>query len=189
MPLLAGVNSIKDIDSPMKFFIFIAMVVTANLTLADYVVQGTSVKCADTFVVEKNNLVNSQPKSKKYQNDDGSWVMYWSEEHAATCKVNGYDIKAKVKGREARAKGACGSSPGSNLNLIVNGVEVLQYSLMNNWCYQSLDRVEIDGDNITICGHSGHDKNKGCFSNSLEDLIKIGLPLSPFPINKLLSNK
>lgn len=165
------------------------MTVTTKLTLADYVVQGTSVECSDRFVVEKHNLINSQPKSKKYQNDDGSWVLFWSEEYAVNCKVNGYEINAKIKGRETRAKGACGSNPGSNLNIIVNDLEVLRYSLMNNWCYQSLDRVEIDGDSIKICGHTGHDKNKACFSNSLEDLIKIGLPLSPFPIDKLLSNK
>jgi hypothetical protein len=161
------------------------MIGISSNTFADFSVSGLRAECSDIFVVEKYNLINEQPKADKYQLKDGSWVLFRSEELVLNCKINDLSVEARLKGKDARAKGACRSNPGAKLTLSINGKEVLKNSLMNNWCYQSLNRIEIKDSMIKICGHVGHDKDKACFTNSLRYLKSVGLPLSPFPMTKL----
>lgn len=173
----------------MKYIIITLLIVISTNTYADFSVGGLRTECSDIFVVEKYNLINEQPKANKYQLKDGSWVLFRSEELVLNCEINDLVVEARLKGKKARAKGACGSNPGVKLTLSINGEEILKSSLMNNWCYQSIDRIEIKDSMIKICGHVGHDKDKTCFTNGLKALKNIGLPLSPFPITKLSSKK
>ncbi|NVK38237.1 MAG: hypothetical protein HWE18_09950 [Gammaproteobacteria bacterium] len=169
----------------MRIFYSLLLLCFSQFVLADWKVQGIRMACGDDFKVLSHNLINKEPKEELYEDIDGSWLVFRAQEKELECSLNGLTIKSKVTGKKSSARGACGSAKGASLSLTINGLEILKNSLMNNECYQSIDKIEISPQKITICGHQGNGKAQECFDSSWENISDMQLPLSPFPISKL----
>jgi hypothetical protein len=169
----------------MRIFYSLLLLCFSQLIVADWKVQGIKMSCAADFKVASHNLMNKEPKEELYEESDGSWLIFRAQEKEIECSLNGLTINSKVSGKKSSARGACGSAKGANLSLTINGTEILKNSLMNNECHQSIDKIEIMPQKITICGHQGIGKPQECFESSWEEISNMQLPLSPFPISKL----
>lgn len=161
---------------------------------ADYSVQGIKILCTkDAFVISAHTLHNKKPSNDIVNEGKGNKIFYGTKTHAVSCLVGARSIKAEIKNREHRLKGACGASPGSYVTVWIDDTPVMQRQLFNNYCYQSIDSISFrqsknEGFVTKICGN-GNASNfdfEGCFIFKQDRFLSQEFPLGQFPLSDFM---
>lgn len=113
-------------------------------------------------------------------------------EHRLACQIAGRTVEVSFHMDPPAERGPCSGQPGGWLSVSQDG-QPLFASMMNNYCYQSLDAVvvrRIDSElEYKFCG-DGQSANfavDGCLIFSQQQFGRLKFPLSSFPISDLLS--
>ena len=113
-------------------------------------------------------------------------------EHALSCRIAGRTIEVSFRMDPPGERGPCSGQPGGRVSVSQDGQPILS-SMMNNYCYQSLDAVVVrrNGSELEykFCGDGLSERFEldGCLTFSQKQFDHLKLPLSSFPISDLIS--
>ncbi len=189
----------------IRLGILFFLALSSCLVSADWMKQGMFVKCEDSysFEISTYNLVSGKPQlAGEYMYSDLSPKdknrVYWDyEQHKTECDVAGISILAIFQIQKP-GSGMCGANPGAKLKLVVDGKDVFGYATVNNDCYDSLNRIKFYSYNgerenlsFTICGHTKDVALHfdGCLEYLNGSFFNLPIPLSAFPLSKLIYDK
>ena len=187
----------------MRKIISLILGATSFFVAADEIQQGVFAKCSEGYKIEVGsyNFLNgsvspaTNVRFPYLSKTDQSFIYKDSKEHKINCNVAGKTISVKFNLEDPRPRGACGAVPGGKLALEIDGVSIINNATLNNECYQSIEKISISSFNnktenikYSFCGtgNSSNFKFDGCIEIRNESFSKLNLPLTNFPISKLL---
>jgi uncharacterized protein YecT (DUF1311 family) len=198
----------------MQIFLVISFLIFTNVALADQEQQGLEVLCDNksNFSIAGYDLENGEPVE---QQKPGSSIYSDYDKHHVRCALGKNVVEVDFQVSTPAPRGECGSSPGGEIGIKVNGASILRNGIrINQGCFDTIGSVSVenyysrnawgctsespkcrDGYILKICGsYTKSDKYlhnlkyNGCVSVMDEQLRQIqpALKLSWTPLDDLL---
>jgi uncharacterized protein YecT (DUF1311 family) len=170
------------VTAPLIVFLIILFPGPAK---CDYT-QGIKITCTPT-------LFRVAAYTALEKRGEGETIYAECKKYEITCQFGKHTMKVSFTTDEPRERGLCGAAPGSDVNIWMDGQQIIKQQLFNNECYESLMSASFeqtkDGHFVfKICGHGpmpNYPINNECFEFQEEAFRSLPKPLPGLPITEL----
>ena len=155
--------------------------------------QGIKITYTPTSFEVAAYTLNDRPTATVVKKGKGETIYYGFKKREINWLFGKHKIKVSFTTDEPREKGMCSATPGSTVNIWIDGQQVMKQQLFNNECHESLMSTSFEQKKeghfvFKICGHermSGRPINNKCFVFQEEAFWSLPKPLPMSPITEL----
>jgi hypothetical protein len=128
----------------MRTFLAISFLIFSNAALADEEQQGFEIVCDSkaNFSISGYDLENGEPLEEQKL---GSSIYTDYKKHHVRCVLDKNIIEVNFQVSTPEPRGECGSSPGGEIGITVNGVSILHNGLrIHQGCFDTIESVGVE---------------------------------------------